>query len=70
MVDLVSLYFGLFIGVFCFTFAKAVEQTRAIWKRTHRLVNAYVILVWVEITVNLIFSIITFLYLNDAIPPT
>lgn len=68
-VDLASLYFGLFIGVFGFTCSKAFRQTYAIWNRTHSLANAYAIMVWVEATVNLIFAIITFLYLNKIIPP-
>ncbi|KAH7248406.1 hypothetical protein B0J15DRAFT_468408 [Fusarium solani] len=65
--DLASIYFGLFIGVFIFTFAKAVQQTRSIWKRTHTLHNAYLYLIWGEAWVNLIFAIVTFLYLNDII---
>ena len=66
--DLASIYFGLFIGVFCFTVVYAFQQTRAIWNRTHSLAHAYVIMVWTEVTVNLIFAVISFLYLCGVIP--
>ncbi|KAM0540957.1 hypothetical protein ACHAPJ_013442 [Fusarium lateritium] len=68
MIDLASIYYGLFLGVFIFTFAKAVSQTRAIWKRTHSLHNAYLYMIWNEQLVNFIFALITFLYLNGIIP--
>ncbi|KAH6988292.1 hypothetical protein BKA56DRAFT_613008 [Ilyonectria sp. MPI-CAGE-AT-0026] len=65
--DLASIYFGLFVGVFVFTFAKAVQQTRGIWKRTRSLHHAYVYMIWVEAWVNFIFALVTFLYLNEII---
>lgn len=66
--DLASIYFGLFLGVFVFTFAKAVEQTRSIWKHTHRIVHPYLFMIWVEAWVNFVFCIVTYLYLNNIIP--
>ncbi|KAF5636119.1 hypothetical protein F52700_5433 [Fusarium sp. NRRL 52700] len=68
MIDLASVYYGLFLGVFIFTFAKAVSQTRAIYKRTHSLHNAYLYMIWSEAVVNFVFALITFLYLNGIIP--
>ncbi|KAF4960177.1 hypothetical protein FGADI_1196 [Fusarium gaditjirri] len=68
MIDLASVYYGLFLGVFIFTFAKAVSQTRAIYKRTHSLHNAYLYMIWTEAVVNFVFALITFLYLNGIIP--
>ncbi|KAH6888507.1 hypothetical protein B0T10DRAFT_529528 [Thelonectria olida] len=67
MVDLASIYYGLFLGVCVFTFAKIIQQTRAIWKRTHSLHISYLYLIWTEVWVNFIFALITFLYLNDVI---
>lgn len=68
MIDLASIYYGLFLGVFVFASSKAISQTRAIWKRTHSLRNAYVYMIWIEIWVNFVFALITFLYLNAIIP--
>ncbi|KAF4455766.1 hypothetical protein F53441_1965 [Fusarium austroafricanum] len=68
MIDLASIYYGLFLGVFIFTTAKAISQTRAIWKRTHSLHNAYLYMIWTETVVNFVFALITFLYLNGIIP--
>ncbi|KAF5257557.1 hypothetical protein FOXYS1_11911 [Fusarium oxysporum] len=66
--DLASIYFGLFLGVFVFTFAKAVQQTRGIWRRTQSLHHGYLYMIWVEVWVNFVFALVTFLYLNDIIP--
>ena len=66
--DLAAIYFGLFLGVFVFTFAKAVEQTRSIWKHTHSLANLYLFMIWVEAWVNFVFAVVTFLFLNGIIP--
>ncbi|PKS08176.1 hypothetical protein jhhlp_005452 [Lomentospora prolificans] len=65
--DLASIYFGLFLGVFVFTFAKVLDQTQTIWRRTHSLVNAYVIMIWTETWVNFAFALITYLFLNGII---
>ncbi|CAI6099702.1 hypothetical protein V2G26_007420 [Clonostachys chloroleuca] len=67
MIDLALIYYSLFIGVFIFTFAKALSQTRAIWKYIHSLHNAYLYMVWIEIWVNFVFTLITFLFLNSII---
>ncbi|UZP36563.1 hypothetical protein NXS19_004379 [Fusarium pseudograminearum] len=68
MIDLASLYYGLFLAVFVFTFAKAISQTRAIWNRTHSFHNAYLYMIWIEAVVNFVFALLTFLYLNEIIP--
>ncbi|EKG09682.1 hypothetical protein MPH_13248, partial [Macrophomina phaseolina MS6] len=65
--DLATFFFGLFLGLFIPTFTKVVQQTRTIWKRTRRLSNVYLYMIWVEAVVNLIFALTTFLYLNKAI---
>ncbi|EXL65882.1 hypothetical protein FOPG_17918 [Fusarium oxysporum f. sp. conglutinans race 2 54008] len=66
--DLASIYFGLFLGVFVFTFAKAVQQTRGIWRRTQSLHHGYLYMIWVEAWVNFVFALVTFLYLNNIVP--
>ena len=68
MMDLGALFFGIFVGIFIFAFAKACQQTRSIWKKSHTLNNPYLYLIWGEAICNLIFAVTTFLYLNDIIP--
>ncbi|KAH7021705.1 hypothetical protein B0J12DRAFT_733321 [Macrophomina phaseolina] len=62
-----TLFFGLFLGLFLPTLAKVVQQTRTVWKRTRRLSNVYLYMIWAEAVVNLIFAITTFLYLEKYI---
>ncbi|KAE9379565.1 hypothetical protein N431DRAFT_553735 [Stipitochalara longipes BDJ] len=66
--ELYSIFFGLFIGLFVLTLSKVVQQTRSIWKRTHSLTNIYLYMIWTETIVNLIFSITVYLYLCEVIP--
>ena len=65
--DLASIYFGLFMGIYVFTLMKVLQQTRSIWKRTRSLANAYLYMIWAEAWVNFIFALVTFLYLNEII---
>ena len=65
--DLASIYFGLFLGVFVFAFAKVAEQTRTIWRHTQSLANPYLYMIWAEAWVNFAFALITFLFLNGII---
>ena len=67
--DIASLLFGIFIGLFILTLKVVVEQTSTIWKRTRSLRNAYLYMIWVEAIVNLIFSLMTFLFLHGVIKP-
>lgn len=66
--DLASFYFGAFLGVFVFTFAKVLSQTRLIWKRTRTVANWYLWMLWIETWVNIFFALIIFLFLNGVIP--
>ncbi|KAH6610506.1 hypothetical protein Trco_000526 [Trichoderma cornu-damae] len=68
VIQLASLYFGTFIGVFVFAFAKIIHQTHTIWTRTRSLLNAYLFFIWIEALVNLIWAVITYLYLCGIIP--
>ncbi|KAK0622656.1 hypothetical protein B0T14DRAFT_475756 [Immersiella caudata] len=65
--DLASIYFGFFLAVFVFTQAKVVQQTRIIWRHRRSLLNAYLVMIWVEAWVNFVFALITYLYLNGVI---
>ena len=67
--ELFSIFFGAFLGLFVPTSAKALQQTWAIWRRTRGLTNAYLYMVWLELIVNLIFAITTYLYLCKVIQP-
>ncbi|KAH7123145.1 hypothetical protein EDB81DRAFT_872694 [Dactylonectria macrodidyma] len=66
--DLASIYYGLFLGFFIFAFAKSVQQTRGIWKRTRSLRHAYLYMIWAEAWTNFVFALVTYLYLNGVIP--
>ncbi|KAH7111882.1 hypothetical protein B0J11DRAFT_191543 [Dendryphion nanum] len=68
--ELFSIFFGAFLGLFVPTSAKAMQQTWSIWRRTRSLTNAYLYMVWVEVIVNLIFAVTTYLYLCKVIPPS
>ncbi|KAG7429481.1 hypothetical protein Forpi1262_v009604 [Fusarium oxysporum f. sp. raphani] len=67
-----SLAWGFTIGFGWLTTWTAMKQTKHIYKR-HRLNifrNAYVWMIWLEILVCLIFSIICWLHLKGYIPPS
>ncbi|KAM5357549.1 hypothetical protein ACJZ2D_016156 [Fusarium nematophilum] len=67
-----SLAWGFTIGFGWLTTWTATKQTRHIYKN-HRLRvfrNAYVWMIWLEILVCLIFSIICWLHLKGYIPPS
>ncbi|KAL6410720.1 hypothetical protein AUP68_07152 [Ilyonectria robusta] len=66
-----SLAWGFTIGFGWLTTWTAVKQTTRIWRRRGRRVfsNAYVVMIWLEILVCLIFAIICFLHLLGIIPP-
>ncbi|KAJ4078995.1 hypothetical protein BFJ63_vAg18291 [Fusarium oxysporum f. sp. narcissi] len=67
-----SLAWGFTIGFGWLTTWNAMKQTKHIYKR-HRVSifrNAYVWMIWLEILVCLIFSIICWLHLKGYIPPS
>lgn len=68
MMDLSSIYFGLFLGIFPFTIVKVIQQSRKIVARSRTFRNAYLYMIWVEAVVNFVFAIITYLYLNGVVP--
>ncbi|KAL0578213.1 hypothetical protein V5O48_003788 [Marasmius crinis-equi] len=60
-----SLAFGWTLGFGYFTACHCVRET----SRTRRI-NTYVVLIWLELLVCLVFAIICWLYLTSAIPPS
>ncbi|RYP37119.1 hypothetical protein DL767_003073 [Monosporascus sp. MG133] len=65
--NVVSIIYGVSLAMAAFTATKACRQTWRVWKRT-RWVNGYIVLVWVEWTVNVAMSIACWFYLWGAIP--
>ncbi|RYP78858.1 hypothetical protein DL771_000243 [Monosporascus sp. 5C6A] len=65
--NVVSIIYGVSLATAMFTATKASRQTWRVWKRTGG-VNGYIVLVWVEWTVNIAMSIACWLYLWGAIP--
>lgn len=68
--DLAAFFFGAFVPVFIFAFAKAARQTQSIWTHRRTFINTYIFLVWGEAVCNLVFAVTTILFLVDVIPPT
>lgn len=66
-----SLAWGFTLGFGWLTTWAAVKQTFRIWKRygTRSIHNTYIWLIWLEILVCLIFSIICWMYLRGDIGP-
>lgn len=64
-IKIASLAFGWTLGFGYFTACHCVRETR----RTRRI-NTYVILIWGELLVCLIFAVICWLYLTRDIPPS
>ncbi|KAM0327585.1 hypothetical protein ACHAQA_005878 [Verticillium albo-atrum] len=67
-----SLAWGFTLGIGWLTSWSAIQQTRAIYKRRRRSIfqNAYVWMIWMEISVCLGFGIICYMYLLGVIPPS
>jgi hypothetical protein len=67
--EVASIFFGLFLGLFFYAAMKVAKQTLSIWKRTQSLVNIYLWMIWVEAVVNFIFALTTYMYLRGLIHP-
>lgn len=65
--DLPTLYFGAFLGVFPFALAKVCNQTDKILGQRRSTQNMYLYMIWTEAIVNLVFSVTTILYLKGVI---
>ncbi|KAI4598716.1 hypothetical protein KJ359_002608 [Pestalotiopsis sp. 9143b] len=66
-----SLAWGFNIGFGWLTTWTAAKQTARAWRRSgrHMFRNAYIWMIWLELLVCLIFSIICWLHLRGVIPP-
>jgi hypothetical protein len=64
-----SIIFGFFLGIFFFTLIKVLRQTWSIWKRTQTVLNWYLFLIWTEVIVNFVFATTTYMYLTGIFPP-
>jgi hypothetical protein len=62
-----SITFGIFIGLVIFTIVKALRQTWGIWGRTKNAWNKYLWMMWIEVVVNLVFAITTYMYIDGMI---
>jgi hypothetical protein len=69
--ELASLAWGFTIGFGFLTTWNAIRQTADIYRRYgHMKLNSpYIVMIWLEILVCLVFSIICWLHLNAIIPP-
>ena len=67
VMDIPSIAFGFTLGFFVLTGMKIARQTTAMYKRTKRLWNPYPWMCIGELVVNLIFAIITWLYLHGNV---
>jgi hypothetical protein len=69
--QIASLAWGFTIGFGFLTTWNAIRQTASVYKRYgySRLNSPYIWMIWLEISVCLIFSIICWLYLNAFIHP-
>ncbi|RYP45540.1 hypothetical protein DL768_008132 [Monosporascus sp. mg162] len=65
--NVVSIIYGVSLAMAMFTATKACRQTCRVWKRTKGF-NCYIVLVWVEWTVNVAMSIACWFHLWGAIP--
>lgn len=58
--------FTMALAFFCCT--KAFSQTNRAWRRSHHL-GAYIIMVWLLTTSNIVVAVNSWLFLMDMIPP-
>jgi hypothetical protein len=64
---LATFVWGFSLALSIFAFAKAAQQTRRSWLRTHR-VTAYIFMIWLEWVVCIIVSANSWLFLVNVIP--
>ncbi|EMD93177.1 hypothetical protein COCC4DRAFT_151123 [Bipolaris maydis ATCC 48331] len=68
--EIYSIFFGVFLGLFLPTAGKALQQTWSIWQRTRTLHHAYLWMIWTDTIVNFVFAIVTYLHLCGIVPPS
>jgi hypothetical protein len=67
--EVASIFFGLFLGLFAFTSMKAVRQSWTIWGRTKSVSNFYLWAIMIETVATITFAITTYLFLRGDILP-
>jgi hypothetical protein len=67
--EVASIFLGAFLSLLFFTAVKALRQTWSIWKRIRDPWNWYSWMVWIEVIVNFVFSITTYMYIRGDIKP-
>lgn len=65
--DLASIGFGFFMGIVPFTVFKIINQTERIAKSSNIFRSAYVYMIWLDVSINFVFAIMTYLYMIDVI---
>lgn len=65
---MISITLGFTLGMGLWTANKAFTQTRASWKRHHRI-NAYIVLIWTEFAGCLVYNTIFWFFLNGHFGP-
>lgn len=65
--DLASIGFGFFMGIVPFTFFTIISQTERIARSSNVFRSAYVYMIWLDVLINFVFAIMTYLYLIDVI---
>jgi hypothetical protein len=63
-----SIIWGCTLATGVFSCTKAVQQTRALWKRSQRI-QPYVIMVWAEWIVNMVIGVLSWVFLRGLIQP-
>lgn len=66
-IKIASIAWGFQLGFTFLTAVKAATQTLQIWKRTG-CVTGYMLLMWLEMLVNTVFGVLSWLYMNGTIP--
>jgi hypothetical protein len=68
-IKLTTFVFGFTLGFASLTTWKAVHQTLKIWKRTNSVTVVYTWMIWFELIVNLVVSVISWLFMEGKISP-
>ncbi|KAF2728660.1 hypothetical protein EJ04DRAFT_388979, partial [Polyplosphaeria fusca] len=68
--DIPTICFGFTLGFMVLTGSKIGKQTIAIYKRTHSIFSLYLWMIWIELIVNLAWSITAWLLLRGDVKPS
>lgn len=68
-VKISTFVWGFTMGFAILTTWKAVSQTISIWRRTNRVTVAYIWMVWLELLVNVIAGVLSWVYMDGIIGP-